>query len=71
VEGIWTAPESGALVAALQRLRDDGAVTRDAEIVLVFTGAGIKNDPPALPPAVDLTGSDADIVEQVRRAIGR
>jgi threonine synthase len=71
VEGIWTAPESAALVAALQHLRDERAVTRDAEIVLVFTGAGIKNDPPPLPQPVDLTGSDADIVEQVRRAVGR
>jgi threonine synthase len=71
VEGIWTAPESAALVAALQRLRDDRTVTRDAEIVLVFTGAGIKNDPPPLPPPTDLSGSDEDIVSQVRRAISR
>jgi threonine synthase len=71
VEGIWTAPESAALVAALQRLRDERAVTRDAEIVLVLTGAGIKNDPPPLPAPVDLAGSDADIVEQVRRAVVR
>ncbi len=69
VEGIWTAPESAALVAALQRLRDERAVTREAEIVLVFTGAGIKNDPPPLPAPVDLAGSDADIVEQVRRTV--
>ena len=71
VEGIWTAPESAALVAALPRLRDEGAITRDAEIVMVFTGAGIKNDSPALPAPVDLAGSDAEIVEQVRRAIAR
>jgi threonine synthase len=71
VEGIWTAPESAALVAALQRLRDDRTITRDAEIVLVFTGAGIKNDPPPLPPPTDLSGSDEDIVSQVRRAISR
>ena len=71
LEGIWTAPESAALVAALQRLRDDHVVTRDAEIAMVFTGAGIKYEPPALPPPVDLVGSDADIVEQVRRAVGR
>ena len=71
VEGIWTAPESAALVAALQRLRDEGTVTRDAEIVRVFTGAGIKNDPPPLPPPVDLAGSDADVVDQVVRAISR
>ena len=71
VEGIWTAPESAALVAALQRLRDERTVTRDAEIVMVFTGAGIKYDPPSLPAPVDLAGSDAEIVAQVRRAVGR
>jgi threonine synthase len=69
VEGIWTAPEAAALVAALQRLRDERAVTRDAEIVLVFTGAGIKNDPPPLPSPTDLGGTDEEIVEQVRRAV--
>jgi len=71
IEGIWTAPESAALVAALQRLRDEGAVTRDAEIVMVFTGAGIKYDPPALPAPVDLAGSDEEIVDQVRSALAR
>jgi threonine synthase len=71
VEGIWTAPESAALVAALQHLRDARTVTRDAEIVMVFTGAGIKYDPPTLPPSVDLNGSDAEIVDQVRRTIER
>jgi threonine synthase len=71
VEGIWTAPEAAALVAALARLRDERAVTRDAEIVMVFTGAGIKNDPPPLPPPVDLAGSDAEIVEQVQRTVAR
>ena len=71
VEGIWTAPESAALVAALQRLRDQGVVTREAEIVMVFTGAGIKYDPPPLPAAVDLVGSDEAIVDQVRRAVLR
>jgi threonine synthase len=71
VEGIWTAPESAALVAALPRMRDEGTVTRDAEIVMVFTGAGIKYDPPPLPAPVDLAGSDAEIIAQVRRAVGR
>jgi threonine synthase len=71
LEGIWTAPESAALVAALTRLRDERAVTRDAEIVLVFTGAGIKNDPPPLPPPIDLAGSDEEIVAQVQRAVAR
>jgi threonine synthase len=69
VEGIWTAPEAAALVAALERLRDEGAITRAAEIVLVFTGAGIKNDPPPLPAPIDLAGSDEDVVEQVRRGV--
>jgi threonine synthase len=71
VEGIWTAPESAALVAALQRLRDERAVTREAEVVMVFTGAGIKYDPPPLPAPVDLAGSDDEIVAQVQRAVGR
>jgi threonine synthase len=70
VEGIWTSPEGAAQVAALQRLRDAGTVTRDAEIVLMFTGAGIKNDPPPLSSPVDLEGSDAEIVDRVRRAVG-
>ena len=71
VEGIWTAPESAALVAALQRLRDQRTVTREAEVVLVFTGAGIKNDPPPLPPPIDLEGSDDEVVERVRSAVAR
>src|SRR5438477_2092808 len=47
-EGIWTAPESAALVAALETLRDRGEAPRDAEIMLIFTGAGLKYEPPAL-----------------------
>ena len=71
VEGIWTAPEAAALVAALIRLADERAVTRATEVVMVFTGAGIKYDPPKLAAPVDLAGSDAEIVEQVRRAVVR
>jgi threonine synthase len=70
VEGIWTSPEGAALVAALARLRDEGAIASDARIVLVLTGAGIKYDPPAVAPAIDLVGSDEDVVGQVRRAVG-
>ena len=70
-EGIWTSPEGAALVAALQRLKDADAVTRSAEIVLMFTGAGIKYDPPPLPAPLDLSGSEAEVIEQVRRAVGR
>jgi threonine synthase len=67
---VWTSPEGAALVAALAQLKDRGAVGADARVVLVLTGAGIKYDPPPLPPAVDLAGSDDAIVAAVRRALG-
>jgi len=51
-------------------MKDRGAVAADARIVLVLTGAGIKYDPPPLPAAVDLAGSDDAIVAAVRRALG-
>jgi threonine synthase len=70
LEGIWTSPEGAALVAALGMLRDAGGLTRDARVVLVLTGTGIKYDAPALPAPTDLTGSDEDIAAQVRRALG-
>jgi threonine synthase len=70
LEGIWTAPEGAALVAALGQLREAGRLAPDARVVLVLTGAGIKNDPPSLPPATDLAGADEEIVAQVRRALG-
>jgi threonine synthase len=69
-EGIWTAPESAALIAALGRLKDRGEALGDAEVMLVFTGAGLKNDPPALVPPTDLAGSEEDILAQVRRRVG-
>jgi threonine synthase len=71
VEGIWTAPEAAALVAALGQAKDAGEVTRDAEVVLVLTGAGIKNEPPALPPPIDLAGSDDAIAARVREVLTR
>src|SRR5438132_10772770 len=39
-EGIWTAPESAALVAALARLTDRAEAFRGAEIMRIFAGAG-------------------------------
>jgi threonine synthase len=69
VEGIWAAPEAAATLAALLILKERGRLQRDARIVLVLTGAGIKNEPPPLVGAVDLTGSDAEMVETVRRAV--
>jgi threonine synthase len=71
VEGIWTAPEAAALVAALSQLQDTGQVTRDAEVVLVLTGAGIKNEPPALPPPIDLRGADDEVAARVREVLTR
>ena len=67
LEGVWTSPEGAALVAALAEMKDRGAVAADARVVLVLTGAGIKYDPPPLPPAVDLTGADEEIVDQLKR----
>lgn len=70
LEGVWTAPEAAALVAALAALRERGEVAPDARVVLVLTGAGIKYDPPPLPDAIDLEGGDEAIVAAVRRALG-
>ena len=69
LEGIWTAPEGAALVAALGQLKEAGQVSAEARIVLVLTGTGIKYDPPALPAPVDLDGADDDVVAQVTRAL--
>jgi len=69
-EGIWTAPESASLVAALAQLKDRGEPIRDAEIMLILTGAGIKYDPPALDAATHLEGSEDEILAQVRRTVG-
>src|SRR5262249_21065139 len=69
-EGIWTAPESAALVAALARLEDDGVVARDAEVMLILTGAGLKYAPPTLAPPTDLAGTEEEVLAQVRRAVG-
>jgi len=71
LDGIWTAPEAAATIAALIQMKERGAVTADARIVTVLTGAGIKNDPPPLPPATDLTGSDEDIADQIASLLNR
>lgn len=41
-EGIFAAPEGGALLAALRKLLDTGEVLHDEKIVLFNTGGGIK-----------------------------
>jgi threonine synthase len=71
LEGIWTAPEAAATVAALLRLKDDHRLDPGARIVLLLTGAGIKNPPPPCPPPLDLTGPEATLVERARAALGR
>jgi len=70
LEGIWTAPESAATVAALLVMKDRGQLARDARVVLVLTGAGIKCEAPPLPKPVDLEGSEEEMLETVRRTIG-
>lgn len=71
LDGIWTAPEAAATIAALAQLTARGAVTPEARIVVVLTGAGIKNAPPPLPAPVDLTGADEAMVAAVTRALTR
>ncbi len=71
MEGIWTAPEAAATLAALLRLKDAGRLERQARIVLLLTGAGIKNPPPPLPPPLDLTGPEETLLERVKAALGQ
>jgi len=70
VEGIWTSPEAAAALAALCRMKDAGEVDAAARVVIVLTGAGIKNAPPALPAPVHLDGDEAQILARVRKALG-
>jgi threonine synthase len=69
-EGIWTAPESAALVASLAELKDRGEASRDAEILLILTGAGLKYEPPPLAAPTDLAGTEEEILARVRRVAG-
>jgi threonine synthase len=70
VEGIWTAPEAAATLAALLRMLDERVVDATARIVLVLTGAGIKSSPPPLSPPVHLTGTPEDMLARVRHEVG-
>jgi len=69
LDGIWTAPEAAATIAALIDMKERGAVGPGDRVVTILTGAGIKNDPPPLPAPVDLSGSDEEIVARVVRAL--
>src|SRR2546426_1092912 len=68
-EGTWTAPESAALVAALLLMKAAGEVGRDLEIMLIFTGAGLKYAPPPLDVPTDLAGTEEQVLLQVRRSV--
>ena len=70
LEGVWTSPEGAALVAALAALKDRGQLAADARVVVMLTGAGIKNPPPELPTPIDLAGTDEEIGVAVRGALG-
>jgi threonine synthase len=69
LEGVWTAPEAAALVAALGIMRERGEVAADTRVALILTGAGIKYEPPALPPPVGLAGTDDAIAAEVLRRL--
>ena len=71
LEGIWTGPEAAAALAALCQMREAGDVETGARVVVILTGAGIKNPPPALPAPIHLEGDPARVLDTVRRALGR
>lgn len=70
LEGIWTAPEAAAALAALIQMKDQQQVDGGTRVVMVLTGAGIKNAPPPLPPPVHLDGDEAQVLARVKQAIG-
>ena len=70
LEGIWTAPEAAAAVAALIQMKDGRLIDAGARVVMVLTGAGMKNVPPPLPPPIHLDGDEAEILVRVKLAIG-
>jgi threonine synthase len=69
VEGIWTAPEAAATLAALLHKKDEGEVEAGTRVVLVLTGAGIKYGPPSMPRPVHLEGSPEAMLARVKQAI--
>ena len=69
VEGIWTAPEAAAPLAALLHMKDEGEVEAGTRVVLVLTGAGIKYGPPSMPRPVHLEGSPEAMLARVKQAI--
>jgi threonine synthase len=70
VEGIWTAPEAAAALAALLQMKDARAVAPEARVVIVLTGCGIKYPPPPLEPPMHLDGDEGRVLDLIRRATG-
>src|SRR5260370_39804942 len=70
VEGIWTAPEAAATLAALLHMKDEGQIEPTPRVVLILTGAGIKSPPPSLPRPVHLEGAPEAMLARVKLAIG-
>lgn len=69
LEGFWVGPEAAATVAGLLSLRDRGALDPGARIVLLLTGAGFKNPPPALPAPVSLVDEPETAARQIQDQI--
>jgi threonine synthase len=70
IEGIWTAPEAAATLAALLHMKDEGQVESTTRVVLVLTGAGIKYPAPPLARPVHLEGLPEAMLARVKQAIG-
>jgi hypothetical protein len=51
-------------------MKDTGDLDAGSRVVMVLTGAGIKNPPPPLAVPVHLDGDDAQVLAKVRRALG-
>jgi threonine synthase len=70
MEGIWTAPEAAATLAALAQMKDEGLISATTRVVLILTGTGIKYPPPPLPRPIHLEGSPEEMRARVRQAVG-
>jgi threonine synthase len=68
-EGIFCEPASGAGVAGIRRLARAGAIDRDALIVCVLTGNGLK-DPKTAESAAGPILEAAGTVDAVRDVLG-